>query len=436
MKDNTETDVDCGGSFCAPCGFGQVCSLSSDCQTQACVGSVCVEPTCSDLAQDGRETSVDCGGGVCPPCPNGTQCHVAGDCQSKTCLAGSCIDATSRGGQAPIAIASGAFHSCALLASGAVKCWGNNEDGQLGNGSTSASTTPVNVTGLSGASAIASSAHAFSSCARMPNGKVECWGTNAGTGPSNTTNQLTPVLPPNVYAATSVSVGTYVSCALTQLGVACWGDNRYGSLGDGTTTTSATPVAAHVPGNVVALTAGDWHVCALIDDGSVQCWGVGFGTSPSPVAGLARVASLAAGDGHTCALLNDHTVKCWGDNSFGQLGNGTTTSSSTPVAVSGLTTAVAVTSGGDHTCALLSQGTVQCWGADNFGQLGDGQTYPYSTVPVNVSGLSTITAISAGSSHTCALTRSSPVACWGLNADGQLGNGTTASSSVPVLVSF
>ena len=199
---------------------------------------------------------------------------------------------------------------------------------------------------------------------------------------------------------------------------------------------------------VAAVSAGTQHTCALTTRGGVKCWGnnnfgqLGDGTllpnqgTPVDVTGLSSgVAAISAGSFHTCALTTAGGVKCWGSNLSGRLGDGTFFQHRlTPVDVVGLTTGVVAVSAGDrHTCALTSTGGVKCWGANHAGQLGSGATDYISSKPGDVTGLSTgVAAISAGRSHTCALTTTGGLKCWGVNSSGQLGDGTTTDRAAPV----
>ena len=189
-----------------------------------------------------------------------------------------------------------------------------------------------------------------------------------------------------------------------------------------------------------------FHTCALTSGGAAKCWGfngtgqLGTGTTsgsktPVQVTGLTTgVTAITAGVMHTCAIAAGGAAKCWGFNSGGQLGNGTTTTSPTPLQVTGLATGVtAINADTWNTCAVAS-GAAKCWGYNAGGQLGNGTTADSAT-PVQVSGLTTgVAAISAGLFHACALTVAGVAKCWGANADGQLGNGTTTDSLTPVSV--
>ncbi len=350
-----------------------------------------------------------------------------------------------------VIIAGGYLHSCALqVSTGKVKCSGLNEYGQLGDGTTTSQTLATQVSGMSsGITAITSGSSR--GCAVTSSGGVKCWGQNiyGGVGNGNTLDQFSPI---SVSGLTSgvvaVNGGTaYHTCALLSNGsIKCWGFNGYGQLGDGTTTDRYTPVTvSNPPTGVVAIGAGSSHTCTLNSSGGVQCWGgnysgqLGDGTTtrrsaPVQVSGLSSgVKQIAVGGDHACALTTSNAVKCWGDNSIGQLGDNTTTNRKTPVQVSGLTSGVAsIGSGSYHTCAVLESGAVKCWGYNGSGRLGDGTTTTRNT-PVSVSGLTSgIASVTGGDAHSCAVTSTNSVKCWGDNSQGALGDGTTTNRSTPV----
>ena len=286
----------------------------------------------------------------------------------------------------------GGYHSCAVTTAGGLKCWGNNGNGEVGNGQVGASIlTPVDVSGLtSGVAAVTGGE--FFTCARTTSGAVKCWGYGGDgeLGNGTTASSSTPVAVSGLTSGVkAIATGYNYACALTASGgVKCWGDNVNRELGDGTQTNRSAPVdVIGLTSGVAAISAGFGTACALTTSGGVKCWG-GGASSPADVPGLTSgVTAIAANTTafHTCALLSGGSVKCWGDNSHGQLGNGTTTSSSTPVAVSGLTSGVtAIAASGYHSCARTSSGLV-CWGDNANGDLGNGTT-TQSTVPVSVSG--------------------------------------------------
>ena len=303
-------------------------------------------------------------------------------------------------GTGVVAVSGGLEHTCALTSSGGVKCWGGNGHGQVGPNQGSNSTTPVDVSGLGGG-VVAIGAGRDHTCAVTSSGGVKCWGRNdtGQLGDGTTALRYTPVAVSGLDAGVvSVSGGGAHSCALTSSGaVLCWGWNAYGQLGDGTTTNSLTPVpVSGLDSGVVAISAGSAQTCALTSGGAVLCWGyngsgqLGDGTTtnsstPVAVSGLGSgVGAISAGDHHTCALTNGGGAQCWGYNGYGQLGDGTTTGSLTPVGVSGLGTGVvAIGAGYAHTCAAFSGGGVRCWGYNISGQLGNGTTTDSST-PVEV----------------------------------------------------
>ena len=350
-------------------------------------------------------------------------------------------------------IITGSAHTCALIASGTPRCWGQNTSGQLGDGTTTDRLNPVAVIGLS--SGVAALAAGWNhTCALSKDGALQCWGNNSSgqLGDGTTTTRSVPASV-NGFASSGaqfVSAGQLHTCLLTSSGgVKCWGDNSHGQLGDGTNTNRLMPVNVSGLGSGIKMvSAGGSHTCALTDAGAVKCWGdnsrgqLGDGTTTSRltavnVSGLTSgVRSISAGHNHTCALTNVGVLKCWGANGSGQLGDGSTTDHPEPVAVSGLSSGmVAILTGQKYSCALTATGTIKCWGANGSGQLGDGSNSGRLS-PVDVTGLlSGVVTISTGSGeHTCALTSAGVAQCWGANAFGQLGDGTTTSHNSAVNV--
>lgn len=352
-------------------------------------------------------------------------------------------------------IGMGGIHTCALTSDSGVKCWGVNWYGQLGDGSKADRLTPVAVSGLASAVSAVSAVTAGGShtCALTTGGGVTCWGMS-GSGVLGHDASLDPLVPGAVTGLASgvkaIEAGNSHTCALTSAGgVKCWGYNGYGRLGDGSTTDRWTPVdVVGLTSGVSAIAAGSDHTCALTTAGGVKCWGyndsgsLGVGSNtdrwtPESVTGLASgVVAIAAGGGHTCALTSGGGVKCWGWNYYGQLGNNSVSSTTAPVDVIGLTTGVsAITAGSTHMCALTSSGAVKCWGRNTFGAVGDGSTIDRLT-PVAVSGLtSAVSDVAAGRGErgtTCARTGGGVLKCWGNNNYGQLGDGTLTQRLTPV----
>jgi alpha-tubulin suppressor-like RCC1 family protein len=366
-------------------------------------------------------------------------------------------------------IATGDLHTCALISDGTVTCWGNGANGELGTGNNNNSNIPVAVTGgaLANKTVTQIATGAYHTCALISDGTVTCWGFGAdgqlGTGNTNNSNIPVAVTGGALEnkTVTQIATGNRHTCALISDGtVTCWGDGGYGQLGTGNTNNSNIPVAvtggALANKTVTQIATGAYHTCALISDGTVTCWGLGgygqLGTGntnnsniPVAVTGGAlenkTVTQIATGYGHTCALISDGTVTCWGWGTDGQLGTGNTNSSNVPVAVTGGAleneTVTQIATSDLHTCALISDGTVTCWGYGISGQLGTGNTNN-SNIPVAVTGGAlenkTVTQIATGNRHTCALISDGTVTCWGNGTGGQLGTGNTNSSDVPVAV--
>jgi alpha-tubulin suppressor-like RCC1 family protein len=306
-------------------------------------------------------------------------------------------------------LASGGSHTCAILDNGSVACWGNGYSGQLGNGGTLDKTIPTLTSSLgTGRTAVALSSGATHTCAILDNGSVSCWGlgTFGQLGNGGTSNQNSPTL--------TSSLGT----------------NR----------------------TAVALSSGQYHTCAILDNGSVSCWGsrgngqLGNGNgglsnqnSPSLTSslGIGRTAvAISSGKSHTCAILDNGLVSCWGKGEYGRLGNGGTSLQKSPTLTNSLgtgRTAVALSSGGAHTCVILDNGLASCWGDGFNGQLGNGATADQYS-PTNVGWLfsgRTAVALSSGEFHTCAILDNGSVSCWGDGANGQLGDGYTNQQNSP-----
>jgi alpha-tubulin suppressor-like RCC1 family protein len=295
-----------------------------------------------------------------------------------------------------IAVSSGMTHSCAITVNGGAVCWGDNDVGQLGDGTL---------------------------VSRGPGAQVS--GLNIGV--------------------TDLSVGMSFSCAV-QFGAAkCWGSNQFGSLGDGTEIDNSKPVQVHgLESGVTAIAADGSGACA-VHNGGIKCWGISVLHSPVPVqvSGLgSEIVDVGVGDRHACALTADGEVGCWGDNEYGQLGDGSETARDYPAKVVGLPDIIhSISASENSTCAVTARGAAFCWGDNSIGQLGDG-TAENRAVPVAVLGLesgasSLSISGSMGIYHTCAVinaeaARNGTVVCWGVNSLGEFGNGTEAGSFIPV----
>jgi len=352
-----------------------------------------------------------------------------------------------------VAVQAGGDHTVARKSDGTLVVWGRNSEGQLGNGTTIDSALPVPVAGLSGVSAMA--AGWYHTVALKTDGNVVSWGDNTSgqLGDGAFLGFLTsPAAISGLSGLTAVVAGGDHSVALTTNGtlgtVASFGNNGSGQLGNGTTLSGYTPVVPQIS-QVAGISAGLKHTVERSSTGLVLTWGdnlhgqLGDGTvasksNPVRLPGLSGVTHAVAGDNHTLIRKGDGTIWAWGDNTFGQLGDGTLIQRNSPVAVAGLSgvSITAISAGGSHTLALKSDGTVLAWGNNSSGQLGN-TSYPIiSSTPVAVAVLSGVRGIYAGNSHSLALKTDGSLWAWGNNSSGQLGNGTFLNSSIPVLVSF
>jgi uncharacterized repeat protein (TIGR01451 family) len=298
-------------------------------------------------------------------------------------------------------------------------------------------------------------------CAIDDEGTAYCWGGNfngqLGVGEGDTTDRAlpTPIDATNLDGpVAAISTGSTHTCAVTEPGAAyCWGFNGNGHLGTGDTMprTIPTPVAASDMGAVSEIATGWQHTCAVDTDGGAYCWGSNFfgqlGNGDPPIerhtpwpvnaAELGSVAHIAAYAGHTCAVNTDAAGFCWGYNGDGQLGNGTTENrrNPTPIDDALLGDVAQLSLSPFHTCAVDIAETAYCWGANANGQLGDGTTEQRSVpTPVVTDQLAIVAQISAGEAHTCAVSPGGEAYCWGYNGNGRLGDGTTATRHVPTAV--
>jgi alpha-tubulin suppressor-like RCC1 family protein len=351
----------------------------------------------------------------------------------------------------PQSIAVGAGHVCSVSAvDQTIKCWGSNSQGQLGIGAEARYTTPIKPTDVPLIEKFASGEH-FNCAIVVSDRSVICWGYNSDgqLGDGTTTNRSTPVTVAGLSGVSSIALGFTHACALFPNGtMKCWGGNMAGAIGDNTNVRKPSPVSVQSLPPVRAIAASDWATCAVVaSDDSVMCWGdnsrraIGDGTNinrflPTPVAGLSGVDRIYGGTFQHCAIMKSGAgIKCWGQNDNGVLGDGTTTTRSTPVDVVGLIGVKEMNMGVFHSCAsMISDGSVYCWGANANGQVGDG-TKTDRYLPSKVPGISGAGIVVAGGDHSCAVIGPERKAmCWGANVAGELGDGTYTPSLVPVAV--
>ena len=337
--------------------------------------------------------------------------------------------------------------------------WGDNNMGQLGDGTRTDRNTPTPVSMPAGVTFTSISAGAEHACALDSTGKAYCWGENEfgqlGNGQSGPT--LFETVPTAVVGGrtfTSITASGYSTCALDTLGAAyCWGSNLDGELGDGTRTDRDIPTAVTMPSGITftSISGGFFFVCALDALGAAYCWGSNFygqlgdgsttdrnvPTAVTMPTGI-TFTNISGGARHACALTASGAGYCWGGNSFGQLGVGSTTNRNVPTAFTMPTgiTFTKISLGGLHSCALTAGGSAYCWGDNFYGQLGDG-TGVNRTTPTAVSQPSGVTfsGVALGFDSSCGLTATGVAYCVGRNAEGQLGNGTFVDSNSVTTVS-
>jgi alpha-tubulin suppressor-like RCC1 family protein len=340
-------------------------------------------------------------------------------------------------------VAAGYAHTCAIKQDGSLWCWGDNRYGQVGNGNFIGSITiPVQIMSSGVVSVAAGGWH---TCAIKQDGSLWCWGWNSDgrLGDGTNTSRSTPVQIMSS-GVSSVALGGQHTCAIKIGGsLWCWGGNFYGQLGDGTKANKNIPVQI-IPSGVVAVALGALHTCAIKTDGSLWCWGhngfgqLGDGTVTdrnTPVQIIpSGVSSVAAGYHYTCAIKTDSSLWCWGVNYGGNIYSGNIPSQLIPSGAVFVEVGYGEEYGvvQDHLCTIKQDGSLWCWGWNYYGQLGDG-TNTSRTTPVQIMS-SGVSSVSLGGLHTCAVKTDSSLWCWGSNYYGQLGDGTYTNRNTPVRV--
>jgi len=335
------------------------------------------------------------------------------------------------------------WRTCGRTAVGAVRCWGMNPQGQLGDGTSTDRSSPVQVaTTLSFAQVAAGNSE---TCGRTTGGDLYCWG-NLAYGTGTTDVSATPRLIPGGIALADVSIGESSACGRTVGGAAyCWGVNQYGAIGDGTKTDRSAPTAVTGGLSFAQVVVGGDFACGRTSTGSVYCWGrnqlgqLGDGTTtdrlvPTHIAGSQLFSTISAEMTYVCGLTSAGAIYCWGSN-FGVVqGTGSGGQSSVPAIVNSSQQFTQIAAGLFHACALTATGAAWCWGNNDHRELGDGSITSTRTTPVSVQGGIAFSKIAAGHWYTCGVSTFGAMYCWGYNGYGNLGNGTTTTGTVPTLV--
>jgi len=345
-------------------------------------------------------------------------------------------------GRRTVALAVGGGHTCALDDAGAVWCWGENDSGQLGDGTLTNRSNPIQVPGLPGAMTAIAAGMAHT-CAAAASGGVWCWGlvgSEAQLGRSvGLDNSVALPVAGLSFGVKALAAGDLHTCALTSIGLTlCWGWNGVGQLGDGTTDTRPAPTVVKEMGTrATAIAAGGDSTCAVVRGGAVECWGAGplLGNQhyqnpvSTPVSGLtAGVRAVSVSDDFACAVMDVGDVRCWGTNYDGVLGDGTTASRYVPSLASTVGAPVTgIGAGMYHACAVLSGGGLKCWGRNTWAQLGTGSLSTRSVEPVRVVGIGTgakDVAVTSSTSYTCGVSVAGAILCWG---DFYVGSGRSTA---------
>lgn len=338
-------------------------------------------------------------------------------------------------------LTAGIYHSCSLSSNSMMSCWGVNDEGQLGDGTSRPAEIAIPEYEPFGFHEV--SAGLVNTCALGGEGEVYCWGSNRfgglGVDPSEP-GSTEPIGISSSNYFQQISVGGLHACGLATTGeVFCWGYNRWGQLGDGSTTTRFTPVPVASQFRFSSISAGYAHTCGVVIEVGTYCWGLNdFGqlgdgsradrSVPTRVGGDIYLADVSAGGLHTCGIDPEGAAFCWGLNRMGQLGNGEGQDADLPQYIgNGYSSIVA---GGLHTCALDQGSEAWCWGFNRSGAVGDGSS-ANRAAPTRVSGSSRFSELAAGLHHTCGTSVDRSILCWGYNRFGQVGDGTTENRLTP-----
>lgn len=359
----------------------------------------------------------------------------------------------------------GYLHTCAIRTNGTLWCWGSNNYGQLGNGTTTNSQIPVQVSG-GGAWKVVSMGESYT-CGIKADDKLWCWGSNIvyQFGNGNTTNSTTPVLAGGGATWKAFSAGAYHACGIKSDNTMwCWGYGYHGQIGDGTNTTAhccdmnahPNPTQVAGGGSWKMISSGTYANVGIKSDDTLWCWGSSIygecadGTTgvegsthnfkpvPVNISGTWSQATIG-GAAPACAIKKtDGSIWCSGYGNLGGLGNGTTTKyQPSQVKVSDHGPWQSLSAAYDHVCAIKNDDTMWCWGGTylgSFGERGDGTSTPIQTTPLQVSGGGVWKSVSASTYHTCGIKSDNTLFCWGRNNSGQLGDGTSINRLVPTPV--
>jgi alpha-tubulin suppressor-like RCC1 family protein len=358
------------------------------------------------------------------------------------------VPSLSPPGGAYLKLAAGTAHSCAINPSSQLKCWGRNQFGQLGDGTTVDQTTSKIIDGASGYVEV--SAGDMHTCAITTGGVLKCWGRNNSSqlGDGTTVDQLTPITVDAGTLYSQISVSGSLSCGITTAGVLkCWGMNAYGGLGDGTIINKSTPTVINAGTNYLKISTGALHTCGITTGNVLKCWGLndsgqlGDGTTVNKILPVvidsgttySKIAVSSFVFYHTCGITTANVLKCWGNNNYGQIGDGTSgVARALPVVISAGIGFSDISIGYVHTCAVAFATTqLYCWGYNFFSQLGDYTSTNRST-PVQADTGFFYSKVVASNNYTCGLTTGTNLRCWGRNDYGQLGDGSVVDRYSPI----